>query len=195
MEPIHPKYATGKEAFLVSGKDRELSLLDFWAWAYSDCLTNTSRGVLAEFLVAAALGLDLKEPRKAWAKYDLTYRGKGIEVKSASYHQAWYQKAMSRISYSIPATRSWDENTNRLEDHATRDAFVYVLALLSEKIRERVNPLNLDQWCFWVVPTSFFNLRTRSQTSITYRSLLREVGEAVPFSRIKSEVDKLIDAG
>ena len=31
-------------------------MLDFWRWAFSDLRDNTQRGVLAEFLVALALG-------------------------------------------------------------------------------------------------------------------------------------------
>ena len=30
---------------------------DFWAWAYSDVLENTARGIFAEFLVGSALGI------------------------------------------------------------------------------------------------------------------------------------------
>ena len=31
---------------------------EFLAWAYGDLLTNTTRGVLAEYIVATALGID-----------------------------------------------------------------------------------------------------------------------------------------
>ncbi|MHC4616924.1 MAG: hypothetical protein ACYTEQ_04130 [Planctomycetota bacterium] len=34
-----------------------LTLGDFWSWAYSDVLNNRNRSILAEFLVASALGL------------------------------------------------------------------------------------------------------------------------------------------
>jgi hypothetical protein len=30
---------------------------DFWAWAYDNLMTNTSHGILAEFLVGSALGV------------------------------------------------------------------------------------------------------------------------------------------
>jgi hypothetical protein len=176
LQPINPKLANGKETLIIGGEKSGFTIHDFWAWAYSDCLNYTSRGVLAEFLVATALGLDIREPRKAWANYDLTYRNRGVEVKSASYHQSWFQESLSRISFSVPSTLSWDDSTNAQAEKPSRDAGAYVLALLAEQNRDRINPLNTDQWQFWVIATTFFNERRRSQTSITLASLHREVG-------------------
>ena len=193
MDPIKTEYATGNERFILKGSDSDLCLINFWAWAYSDCLTNTHRGVLAEFLVASALGIDLKQPREAWAKFDLTYRGKGVEVKSASYHQSWYQKEMSKINFVIPRTRAWDADTNRLDSEIKRQARFYVLCLLSEQDRRSVNPLDIDQWRFWVVPTCFFNDRKRSQHSIGYNSLISEVGQPVGFGNLQEKADALIN--
>ena len=193
MNPIEIKYATGEELFVLDGVDISLKLLDFWRWAYSDCINNTTRGVLAEFLVATALGIDLNKSRDAWAKFDLTYRDKGIEVKSSSYHQRWHQEKISSISFKIPATKAWDEESNIQDTEAKRQAFMYVLCLLSEKTRNLVNPLDIDQWAFWVIPTHFFNNRKRSQHSITYNSLIKEVGQPVTFTEIRPKVDYLLD--
>jgi hypothetical protein len=193
VDPKKIEYATGKESFIQNGTASVLKLLDFWAWAYSDYFSNTARGVLAEFLVAKALGIDLHKPRDGWAKYDLTYREKGIEVKSASYHQRWRQKKMSNISFVIPKTKAWDEENGFSDTEAKHQAFIYVLCLLAEKDRALVNPLDIDQWKFWVIPTKFFDERKRSQHSITYNSLIKEVGEPVIFTEIRSKVDDLID--
>lgn len=46
------KQYTGNEEFTLRGEGSGISLADFWRWAYSDLLNNTSRGVMAEFLVA-----------------------------------------------------------------------------------------------------------------------------------------------
>ncbi len=192
IDPITIKYANGNEDFIRDGSSNGLKLIDFWAWAYSDCINNTNRGVLAEFLVATALGIDLHKPRDAWAKYDITYRGVGVEVKSAGYHQRWYQKKMSKISFNVPTTRAWDEKTNKQDAESKRQAFIYILCLLAEKKRDIVNPLNINQWLFWVIPTNFFDARQRSQHSITYNSLVKEVGEPVSFDEIKPLADNLI---
>lgn len=58
---------------------------DFWRWAYSDFLSNTLRGVLAEYIVASALGCT-EAPRREWHAYDLvTAGGIRVEAKSAAY--------------------------------------------------------------------------------------------------------------
>ena len=54
---------TGDEAIQFRGENTGLCLRDFWSWAYSDLLDNTLRGSFSEFLVAAALGIDLSKPR------------------------------------------------------------------------------------------------------------------------------------
>jgi hypothetical protein len=192
MDPIPISYNRGEQNFELNGKGTSLTLLDFWAWAFSDVLTNTSRGVLAEFIVAHALGLDIQKPREAWARYDLEYQGLGIEVKSAAYHQRWYQKKMSSITFGVPKRRGWDAQSGHMEQDSIRQASVYVLCLLAEKDRSQVSPLQLDQWQFWVVPTEFFDQRKRSQHSITLNSLICEVGQAVSYEMIREEVDALL---
>ncbi len=73
---------------------------EFLAWAYDDLLTNTTRGVLAEYIVAKALGIcDTK--RVEWDKYDLVIGDIGVEVKSAAYVQTWKQTRLSEIAFNI----------------------------------------------------------------------------------------------
>jgi len=192
MQTIPIKYSRGKTAFISNEVDINFTLLDFWAWAFSDVLTNTARGILAEFIVAKALDIDVKKPREAWAKFDLEYKDCGIEVKSASYHQRWFQKRMSTISFNVPKRRAWNADTNQLEEKSQRQADFYVLSLLSEKDRTKINPLNINQWKFWIIETEFFNNRKRSQHSITYNSLIKEIGEPVCYHQIKKTIDDLI---
>ena len=47
---------SGKKCF--QGMDGERALQDFWAWAFSDLVSNTERGKLAECIVATAMGCD-----------------------------------------------------------------------------------------------------------------------------------------
>ena len=44
------------ERIRLGGKDLGACLLDFWRWSGSDLVGNTQRGILAEYLVALALG-------------------------------------------------------------------------------------------------------------------------------------------
>jgi hypothetical protein len=193
MDPISTKYTRGNNPLIIDDAASEYTLLDFWSWAFSDVLTNTTRGMLAEFIIAMALGIDLKKPRDVWGKFDLTYRNHGIEVKSASFHQKWYQQRLSTISFNVSKRKGWDENTNKFEPISRRQADIYVLSLLSEKDREKVNPLNMDQWRFWVIGTSFFDNRPRSQHSITYNSLIKEIGVPIIYAQLKMAIDGLIE--
>ena len=63
------KLLKGNEHFRGPGVRKSLRLLDYWRWSGSVLLDNTARGILAEFLIAAALGLH-KEPRREWAGFD-----------------------------------------------------------------------------------------------------------------------------
>jgi hypothetical protein len=79
---------TGAEPFIADGRPTGMTLADFWAWSRSDLLDNTERGVLAEFIVAAAVGIPTAGVREGWAAWDLTTTdGVRIEVKSAAYLQ------------------------------------------------------------------------------------------------------------
>ena len=59
--------------------------------------------MLAEFIVATALGIPTDGVREGWAAWDLTTPGGvRVEVKTAAYLQSWAQKELSKISFSTP---------------------------------------------------------------------------------------------
>ncbi len=82
----------GNEDFILDGKPNGDNVVSFWCWAYSELNNNIVRSVLAEYIVASALGIT-KEPgeeyRQMWRPYDLMYQNMRIEVKSASNVQTW----------------------------------------------------------------------------------------------------------
>lgn len=161
---------TGAEPLTASGLPTGRTLADFWGWSRSDLLDNLERGVLAEFIVATALGIPTDGVRVNWAAWDLTTPGGiRIEVKSAAYLQSWAQKQLSAISFSTPETLAWDGETGEWAGDAERHAQVYVFALLAHTDPATVNPLDLDQWAFYVLPTAV--LDARSQQSITLKTL------------------------
>lgn len=164
---------TGAEVFTAGAEKLGFDLQDFWRWSASDILSNATRGILAEYLVARALGILVEEGvRDEWAAYDLTTpEGFKVEVKSAAYLQSWYQDRLSRISFLVAKTRTWDPATNLLDSVPARKADVYVLALLHHQDKATVNPMDVEQWCFYVLPTSLLDSRTRSQHSITLPTL------------------------
>lgn len=104
----------------INGMDG-VTLGDFWAWAYSDILSNRNRAVFAEFIVGSALGV-VEGPRVEWDAVDLRYRGRAIEVKSAAYVQSWAQARPSVITFDVARKRGWDAETNTSLPNADRSA-------------------------------------------------------------------------
>ncbi len=154
-------------------------------------VSNATRGILAEFIVANALGIELNDVRDEWRAFDLiTPEGITVEVKSAAYIQTWSQRDFSRITFRIPKTRAWDADTNVQEKVPRRHAKVYVFALLAHKDKSSIDPLNVEQWQFFVLPTAVLNARTRSQHSITLRSLENLAGRAVSYNELREAVRK-----
>lgn len=163
-------------------------LTEFWRWSCSDLVSNATRGVLAEYLVAHALGV-ADGVREEWAAYDLTAAdGLRIEVKSAAYIQSWYQERLSPISFRVPKTRSWDRESNRQSEDSRRQADVYVFAVLAHLEQSTLDPLDVSQWEFFVVPTWELDSRTRSQHSIALTSLRALAGAPVMYSDLQSAV-------
>lgn len=190
---IFQKPRTGDENLYDGESKLDATVVDFWRWSASDLLSNATRGRLAEFIVALALGVDVKnEVRDEWSSFDLITpepeRIK-VEVKSAAFIQSWAQLKHSTISFRVPKTRSWNSDTNIQEKVPRRQADVYVFALLSHKEQETVDPTNLDQWRFYVLPTGILDTRTRSQHSITIRSL-EALCDAFHFREVKTQVLK-----
>ena len=100
--------------------------------------------------------LPLGETRSAEASgvIDLTtVAGIKVEVKSASFAQSWHQKQPSRVQFSIKKTMEWDPRTNEFLAPASRHSDVYVFCLLAEMVKEHLNPLDLEQWEFYVLST------------------------------------------
>lgn len=184
------KLKTGLEKFVNQDKQLQASLLDFWQWSSSDLLSNALRGVLAEFIVAMALGISIDKPREEWAAYDLvTKDGIKVEVKSAAYVQSWKQTKPSRISFSIKKTFVYDEYGKPLYESPRRQADVYVFCLLALEDEKRVEPMNLDQWEFFVLSSKNIDQHWGEQASISLGPLRKICGEGVDFLKIKSKID------
>jgi hypothetical protein len=162
----------GSETLHLSGQPMGIRLLDFWRWSASDLISNTMRGVFAEFLVANALGV-AKTARVEWAPYDLvTENGTSIEVKASVYIQSWYQSRLSRIQFSIRPASKWGASTNQFSPEKLRSADLYVFCVLSHRDQSTLDPLDLNQWDFYVLPTSILNQAFPTQKSIGLASLL-----------------------
>ena len=182
------------EKFQYGSKNLDFNLLSFWQWSSSDVVSNYTRGILAEYIVGKALGCikddDVRDEGRA---YDLdTQAGVKIEVKSAAYVQSWQQSRLSKIRFNFPKTFGWDRETNKFDKEKKRQADVYVFALLFHKDKKTVNPLDISQWEFFVLPTKVLDQRERSQHSITLPSL-KKLTDSVSFFELGQAVDKAKD--
>ncbi len=147
LKPPPTQLLTGDEA--IAGTPA--TLRDFWASALSDLRTNTVGPLLAEFLVAQALGAATR-PRIEWDAYDVvTPDGVRVEVKSSAYVEAWAQTRPSSIRFGGLNGRTWNAAAGYAAS-ATYNADVYVFALVTARDHTSYDPLDLAQWTFWVLP-------------------------------------------
>ena len=166
LPEIQTEQKSGKEKFLFNGIEQDYSLIDFWIWNQSDLIENRTRGILAEYIVKKALEVKSND-RIEWDDYDIiTDTGVKIEIKSAAYIQTWEQTKYSNISFDISVNKR--SNSERKSDF-------YVFCLLDCKTQNNINPLNLDQWTFFVVETTEINNVLQSQSTITLNSLKRKL--------------------
>lgn len=160
----------------------------FWQWSGSDLISNTQRGVLAESLVALALGVD-GGVRTEWDAYDLrTDSGIKVEVKASGYVQSWAQEKLSSVGSDIAPKLSWDASTNTSATQAARQADVYVFAVHPHIVQASIDPLDVTQWEFYVLGTPILNQVCRSQKRISLGTLRRLCPEAVQFEGLGEAV-------
>jgi hypothetical protein len=186
---------TGLEHFRCGRESLAFDLLGFWQWSASDLASNALRGRLAEFLVAQALGV-AGGVRAEWDAYDLCSQyGITVEVKSAAYLQTWRQTAPSKISFDIAPTRGWDSTTNSTDVNARRHAVVYVFALLAHRDKETLDPMNVEQWVFFVLPTTVLDARLPSQKQLGLAGLLSLRPIECRFVQLRDAVEAAAGAG
>jgi len=149
------------------------NVVDFWQWAYSDLLQNTTRGVLAEYIVAVLLGLDDK-PRNPWTSYDLKFtNGKTVEIKTMSRLQAWAQKELSVPKVVISPKRSWNPETGMMEKIPSLNADYYIICYFKAEKHSTADSLDITQWEFYVLNREKVETILKQTKSISLKTLKR----------------------
>jgi hypothetical protein len=174
----------------ISGFEN-VTVLDFWSWAYSDILSNRNRSIFAEFLVATALG-EINNPRIEWDAVDLRYHGKKVEVKSAAYVQSWHQNKLSTIRFDIGKKLGWCAETNSSAIVAERNADCYVFCLFTEQIREQANILDIKKWTFFIAQTQQLEERFSNQKSVSL-NYLKAICLETDFQELKQTIEKVLN--
>jgi hypothetical protein len=190
LPPLEVRAKTGAEAFHHAGTPLGFDLLSFWRWSASDLASNALRGRLAEYVVAQAFGI-ADNVRAEWDAFDLrTPSGVTLEVKSAAYLQTWAQKAPSTISFDIRPTRAWDPLSNEFATEVRRQAEIYVFALLSHRDKATLDPLNLEQWTFFVLRTAVLDAQLPVQRRLALSALLKLSPEHCGFENLRSAIER-----
>lgn len=165
---------TGEEPFRRGSQRLPATVLDFWRWAASDLITNTFRGRLAEYIVALDLGVD-QSPRSAWLPWDL-------------------ETGLSKPSFSIRRALAWDPKTNETLGPSRRWSDAYVFCLHHCREPSALDPLDLEQWSFFVLPTDRINAELKAAKSVGVGKVQSMAGAAIRFGEIKQRVEILLAA-
>ena len=175
------------EAFRQGTHPLNFSVGEFWQWAFSDLRSNTTRGVLAEFIVARALGLPTSV-RNAWDNYDLLALDQTkVEVKATGRAQSWDQKKSSPPLFTGLKARKWLDDTSYSPDQQFR-ADAYVFCLHTAEPGAPYDPLDLSLWKFRVLGRS--ELVKLNQKSLGLSTLHRLAPTNVPWEQLKQRVSE-----
>lgn len=189
LEEIKTTTKKPNEPFKFNNEELGFHLVDFWKWNQSDLIENRNRGILAEFIVKQALNIT-HPTRLEWDAFDLiTTEGIKVEVKSAAYIQAWKQTDYSRVSFDIKPTKTLLEDN--YSDERTRKADVYIFCLLNHKDQSTIDPMNLNQWAFYLVSAKTLNRELPHQQSIGLWSIKRIKHKKCSFADLKTCFDKI----
>ena len=197
------KVMDGSEPFEFRGAPLPSSVKDFWAWSMSRLIADGPRGDLAEFIVNTALGMDMTEPKRGWGECDIVYPHGGkpvrIEVKCSTLLQAWERPSPPKPVFSIAKTLNCDiEDTGDGYRYIGRDGSppkrrsdIYVFCLFAEEDRALANPMVLDQWRFYVVPTADIDEQLGDQRKISLQGLSRIGAIECSYDEIRPTVDRI----
>ena len=184
-EPLKPE-----TCFTHKGQPTSFSVLDFWVWAASDVLNNILRGTVAEYIVSQATRA-CAPVRVEWDPVDITTPERiKIEVKSAAYLQSWHQDRPSAISFGIAKTYPWDPKINQYGETRVRSADVYVFCVLAHLDDQTINPLELTQWEFYILPTSTLDSTLGDQKTVSLSRLKKLGAVALGYDQIRNAILK-----
>lgn len=178
------------EHFTIDGEATDMDMLDFWNWTYSNIYDL--QDTIAEYIVAKALGLEKAFNVDYWTLFDILYREKRIEVKETSYYHSWQTdeepKSEARNFGITKAYSEYKDSASSFE----RQNDIYIFCLNTGYSRSESNPLNLNNWEFYVVPTSIINDLCKNAKTISL-SRLRKITKPITYKQLKTKVDEVID--
>ena len=182
----------GKEKFVSQNKELEFGMLEFWCSKFSN-IYNIQE-YIAEFLVEQALGIEKSHNTEYWTLFDILYKDYRIEIKETGYYHPWNENGkiseMRRFGITKANSKYENKDTNNIYE---RQNDIYVFCLNVGKTKETSNPLNIDNWEFYIVPTKTINEVCKNNKSIGLNKV-QKIATKVNYFEIKEYIDKLIDS-
>ncbi|QNN52303.1 hypothetical protein [Nocardioides mesophilus] len=112
--------------------------------------------------------------------------GTRIEVKSSGFLQAWAQSRISRPSFQVSAAYGWDAATGGRSLGQVFNADVYVFCLHTATSHDQYDPLQVEQWRFYVASRPLIEVQAGARMGLT--TLARICGEPVTYGELASSI-------
>ncbi|MCP4154603.1 MAG: hypothetical protein GY757_43165 [bacterium] len=93
------------------------------------------------------------------------------------------------------ASDRWDATTNISTERKCRHADVYVFCLLDHKVQAAVDPLNMNQWRFYILPTVMLDKKVGNQKTIRLNPLLKLEPLEAKYGEISKAINKVLSGG
>lgn len=167
----------------------------FWTWIRPSLAENRMRGVIGEYWVANSLGI-LESPRRGWEPWDLeTEDGIRVEVKSAGYIQSWHEPGQRHSTpfFGINRVNVEADREKGLPAGRYRPAMVYVFCLHFWIESATLDPLDISQWEFYVLPVSVLEAERPDGKTIGLSALKQLGAELVTYDELGSKIRTCAD--
>ena len=154
---------------------------------------DTTRGILAEFIVWKALGAKTKL-RISWSNFDVeTPSGVRVEVRSSAYLQSFAQKKLSKIRFTGLTARSWDDEKGVFSPEREIRADVFVFAIQTCTDPQAWDALDVGQWEFYAASAEA--IRKHGWRSIGLPTLRRSAKGPFGYSGLPQAVEAAASRG
>jgi hypothetical protein len=105
--------------------------------------------------------------------------------------QAWAQKQLSDPKVVISEKRSWNLDTGVMEQKPSLNADIYIICYFTSEDHSAADPLDLDQWSFFVLDKKEVSDLIKKSKSISLKALNRMNKRLLKADELPREVSGL----
>lgn len=178
---------SGNDRFTFNCEETLFDLQDFWEYYASDILDSRIRGAMAEFIVNKALNVNIF--MQGWQPFDIIYGAYRIEVKSSGYVHNTTTDHLSKPVFNISKRQVYLDETKWTKPKRNSD--YYIFALFACKDVREADTMKLEQWEFYIVPTSYLNEYYDNSKTISL-SVVQSIGKKATYDTLRDTLNNLI---